>query len=114
MLAQFDVERTVVDGAVERLQVVPYDAVERRPLRPAAFILASVGSPGFTHRIVLREGRATSGAGPFEERGGFAVVPADFRLPPDAAAIGFSGARAIGDGGRGAAASRGCANAHPT
>jgi hypothetical protein len=59
MLAQLDVERTVVDGAVERLQVFPYDVVERRP---AALVFARVGPQGLTHVALLRELRADAAA----------------------------------------------------
>jgi hypothetical protein len=42
VLGQLDVERPVVDGSVERLEVVAHHLVERRAFWAASFVLASV------------------------------------------------------------------------
>jgi len=60
MLGQLDVERAVVDGPVECLQVVAHDFVKRRELGPVTFVLASVSSGGKTHTPLLRERRASA------------------------------------------------------
>jgi hypothetical protein len=66
VLAQFDVERTVGDGAVERLEVVSHDVVERCALRSTALVRARVGRKGLNHSPRLREPRADADARAFE------------------------------------------------
>jgi hypothetical protein len=62
VLAQLDVERTVVDGAVARFDVVSHNLVERRALRPTALVTTRVGRKGLTHTPRLREPRVDAEA----------------------------------------------------